>query len=936
MAFDPDAYLANQAAATPVSSNGFDPDAYLVKQNLDHYEQIQAKYGDIPNQIVGGAEALARVPTLGGSDWLLKNVAGVPTEDIRGREEANPVTNFIAGMYGAGAMLHAIPIAGAVEAGAAGLGAAPTVARVAGMATEGGLLGAGNIVSDASLGDVNINSEKIMGDIGTGMLLGGGLGLVSKGLESIPGLMKRSMSGAAEGFANAMNEAAGPSTLEGLANAAEGDIPIANFEVGKSPKTHAEMEKIVSDIEKYSGQDSINTAPGYEEYKDALATVGNDMAVPPTAEHEAAHKNLEAMLDYKTKAVEPGKAGEIRRKYNNAMKWDLNRLSDQYINEVAPGYEATENAAEAGSRVSDTLENIIKKNRDEVGKQVGEIKSTPVNDVNHLPGIVDYLTGSAKGDIGNPKLSNIFDTTGTEIKLKPYSGGMPVEEVTYNKIKSMVEGLKKDPTNFEDLWNWRKKLDSGVNMMEKGSASSELLNAKKAMMEYMEDTLQNVAPEMQVRDTMRKYAINEENANYLERKLGVDLGNWKAERFNKADESILKTIFRDSKSVQAIKDILPPEEFQKVLKDFLTISKAESTDLGVFSSNKFNSKIGDAKKGGYSLSEAFADRPELYKKLKAATNLARFIPDAKPINPSNTAPTLMKMMGDLLTSPTKYGFDQTVGFLKGKLTEAQDLAELNARLADQASKTTKLDGLQSILKSADKKLEAMSKKVFSNVYTRGAIAPAVKAISDKEFTERTEKIKNYASNDQAMIDHMHENVGSLSDAAPNITQSLQMSMVRGVNFLATKIPAPMNQMALSSKYVPSKAQKDKFNNYYSVVDNPMSALDQITKHTLTSETMEALQTVYPSLLGEMRQKLIGNFNPKKAIDLPYQTKINLAKFLGEPLDENMLPMSIMGYQSALMMSSQGQGPGRKKGSMKDLDLAGRTETQSNQTNAEET
>ena len=134
-------------------------------------------------------EAAARGATFGLSDIAEQKLLGVPQEAIRGRKEAfqeeHPIASGAANVAGgAGTLLLTGGLAGPAEALVGGEGLA---ASALGAGAEGAAFGAGSAISDASLGDPNLNAQKVAADIGLGAILGAGLGAGAHGMSSVLG-----------------------------------------------------------------------------------------------------------------------------------------------------------------------------------------------------------------------------------------------------------------------------------------------------------------------------------------------------------------------------------------------------------------------------------------------------------------------------------------------------------------------------------------------------------------------------------------------------------------------------------------------------------------------------------------------------------------------------------------------------------------------------
>lgn len=172
------------------------------------------------------------------------------------------------------------------------------------------------------------------------------------------------------------------------------------------------------------------------------------------------------------------------------------------------------------------------------------------------------------------------------------------------------------------------------------------------------------------------------------------------------------------------------------------------------------------------------------------------------------------------------------------------------------------------------------------------------------YEEKTARIRELATNPDALVSHLSENTEGIQEAAPSITQGLHSAMSNGVAFLNSKIPQASDQMPMAHDYQPSHGQKTQFGRYFDAVNDPISLLDHVKKGTLSAEHLEAAQSVHPQLLDEMRKKVIEHMDPGSDKNLSYPVKMSLAKFLGQPLDGTMTPQSILSNQAALNLSAQ--------------------------------
>lgn len=249
----------------------------------------------------------------------------------------------------------------------------------------------------------------------------------------------------------------------------------------------------------------------------------------------------------------------------------------------------------------------------------------------------------------------------------------------------------------------------------------------------------------------------------------------------------------------------------------------------------------------------------------------------------------------------------------------------------------KLQVIGNMVSGIDKKLVSMSKSIFSK---SNAMIPSLESAAGG-YDGKVERLQELAGNPETLMNHLQKNTGGIYESAPHISDGIHSSMINSIQFLNSKIPKSMNETPLAPKFKPSNGQKQKFDRYYKIVNDPLSAMGQIKNGSLNGETMEALNATHPQLLDEMRKHIISNFNTEKAKELPYATIQSLSMFLGQPLDSSMLPSVMIANQQALQNPVQSQSNQKimnAQPSQKDiekLDVAGRSKTQTNQEETDE-
>lgn len=220
---------------------------------------------------------------------------------------------------------------------------------------------------------------------------------------------------------------------------------------------------------------------------------------------------------------------------------------------------------------------------------------------------------------------------------------------------------------------------------------------------------------------------------------------------------------------------------------------------------------------------------------------------------------------------------------------------------------TKLKVVGDILQKSGDAISAGTKSIFTNNSTRGAISNLSSNLSNSKYNKNIKTLNKLNNNPNEIINHLTNNTNALAEAAPNITSSIHSTMIRGLDFLNSKMPKPSSSLPLSSNWEPSNSQKAEFNKYYDAVDNPMNSIKQIKNGTLSNQTMEALYNVHPDLLKQMQSEVIENMSSNKLKSLNYPTKISINKFLGpQVLSSSLNPQVILSNQASFNLPAQTQ------------------------------
>ncbi len=919
------AYLATKPSATnteepiPVDDAQraqFDPQQYLTQKRIDQYNALQSQYGSTGQQALAGLEAFGRGASLGTSGLLETKLGLTTPEAMAGRAEANPYTSGLGNIAGGAALIGVTGgLSAPVEAGLVGAGAKGILPRVIGHAAEGATFGAGNVVSDYSMGDPNLNGQKILADIGFGAALGGGLGALSKGIEALPAMLRKAPAEIAPTGAvsaeQALNEAGlgAPdvplTAAEEMTQAGDPNAPKFRDSVPLESLDEADRAPIVDGLN--------NLKPEAPLISDSAKTLGTIAPEGSLIADEPTQKMIHALNQ------SPSPTGIASNRLYNAA-WE--KGSQTMAETLGEGSDLS--LAQAGDQAKELLSNAVSERYQPVKDLYDKIETVypqiPVaNKAGAQNAILDLIDehGLVKGtpeydtvekfgnrlnDIDRLQQLQNFRTalnrnTGPENSFIAEQIRDRIDDLEHSSIKSFASSLE-DPEAQKGMLGLSDQLDQARGMYSDfrgtiGKIGKVLWGNKKIY--GAQDFLNKIADETPEKVANRLFSKN--NARALE---------YMHENFPEVTQTL--------------------SAYEKA-----KLRAASLTD-GKFSAKKFNNQYA----GISPEMKNVIFTPEEQKVFDAGK--VYFDHFLKNFNPSGTAGTqaYIEYMKHPVASAANWGKDILLSqYIKHKVNLSPEQFEQAQFQANQASKLKAING---ILNRTTDRIKDGVAAIFSPTSkntVRGAFLSGTTQMSDKDYDKNTAIINQYASNPQKMMDDISENTNSLHNAAPNITRGYQTSYLKGVQYLQSKIPKPVSTYPLSAKWEPTQAQKNQFIQSFNTVNDPIHSLQQIKNGSLSNETMEALNAVHPDLLQSMRQQIVESMDTEQAKKLPYGQKVALSKFMGQPMDGSLTPQAIMSNQTALnsnlsQQSLPKQGRKSTQAGLAKLNLSNRTQTLSEQ------
>lgn len=924
------------------------PEALQSGYRIPGQEQVtehenQKKYGEgFGNEAKAAAAALARTASFGASDVALTHPLSplgpslVDPNTLKQLEERNTVGD-IAGTIGAfalpfdsavtavGKLGEAVteaagPMAAKIAASLANPETSPIVAKILasvgetgaktlGSAVEGAVYGAGNAVTEHALGDPDANGENLLHNVGYGALFGGGMGSVL----GITGETYKALKG---------------TFGKDIANAATKDAIIENAALHPTPQmiepptSLEEIERHIANAAKEGYGEELPAKGRLLETNDILAGESQYPA------HSLQVQSLTSPLlrdSYKVALENPQSVdGQTLRTYEAVQKREASdKLLPKFIQDIAPEEKLISDPVEAGNHAVNTFVKQYNTEKETLSPFFKEFDKKAINLSADPTAVLTTIDKSL------PEAAQYIVKDPEGYSIAKYSPKMPFSKDTHEAIKSLLDTLN-DPAGvtIADLRNVRESLRDKVNFLSAPRVSREISGLRRSIMDLMQDEVDKLAPGEAVeglnhplkspltdtRELFKRYAQNEEKRAIIEQIMGGSISDKASFAREIKPEEVLNRLFGNTISVKAAKEILGAD-FNKIAANYIKQKVGGVTDVtkNGFSSNKFATFL---KQKAPELEEALAQNPDQLNKIRAVTDKMRILPDSPSINPSGTAKaTLLQKMQNLGGYLGKDGITSIPGKVLGALGEAYDEMKQhsefnrilrsgsNANSEEQlVNKTRQYGALSKIERMQQATANTISKgaKALFTVGDKTKVVLSQKLIPKEEQQKKYDKLqthlKEMTGNPELFIDALSKSTQDLQAIAPDINGSLNNAAVRATQFLRSKLPAQDPSSTLTAPYKPSGTELAIFNRYVHAVNHPLDILKELKNGTITKESLETVQTVYPKLVGQIQKAISDNLNEKNVAKMPYQQKLMISAFLGMDISNTLHQQNIASAQ----------------------------------------
>lgn len=182
---------------------------------------------------------------------------------------------------------------------------------------------------------------------------------------------------------------------------------------------------------------------------------------------------------------------------------------------------------------------------------------------------------------------------------------------------------------------------------------------------------------------------------------------------------------------------------------------------------------------------------------------------------------------------------------------------------------------------------------------------------------------------RAHVDEMQQNPSQLMDIGghighylPQHQTALAATSQNAINYLVASKPLPTQAGPLDFKVPPSASQEAAYERTLGIAEQPLVILQHLQNGTLHPKDMKDVQTLYPSLVPLIKQKVNNSLinHMSKEHQVPFKMRGGLSFLMGQPMDSSFTPQGIQSIQATFIPANpppQGQqGGATKKGTSK--------------------
>ena len=473
--------------------------------------------------------------------------------------------------------LKALPMAGSLIGGAIG-GTAGLASPIPGGAALGAVGGSGlGAVAGTSLqqaGESLLFNEKPasreeqlkelgsqglsgltaeMGGQSIGPLLSAGKRLLGRGSSKATSSAEAIGKQAAE--ANAIADAKG--SVQTTVGPSSAEVSGKLFE--KTPPRNIEELRNVAIPE---GVDTLQSATRLKE----IQTIVPDLELKPLGYHYKQLENPKAMKEVKIQFENlPVEDAKKIASYNMGMLNESQTKLGETLKNITG--EAPKNISDQGSKFIEQIKSLYKKEKFDLGPAFDRMQKT------------SPLTNAEVSDlkvalIQNSKLAPLMDITAEgQVNLLSNRPRTGLSQQEYGPLKEVMDDLSK-PVSFKEIQNIRDFLRKSVDHSNP-KATREIEKVGSVLLDQLESMASKKAPEM--RETFKRYAINERAKLNIEKIIGGQLENIDS-MYNANPDKIVNRILSNPNYVEIVKQYAGEGPIKEMTGAYINTALEKSFD----------------------------------------------------------------------------------------------------------------------------------------------------------------------------------------------------------------------------------------------------------------------------------------------------------------------------------------------------------------------
>lgn len=844
----------------------------------DHYDresaQIRQRAAEAPGAAFAGG--MARTMSGGLSDVVVPKIAEVVSggaiTDAEGRQllddtyKQSPIATGGGEMAGLLVPNPISKVGGAVTGATKAAGVVSRVApKVLAGAAEGATFGLTQGISEAALGDNKEVLDNLISHVGTGMLLGGGLGAAFSGLETVSPFLKDKLGKAADKGSDLVRGA----IRSGSGNAMKAVLSIAGQKeagvIAKDLATHPEVmrllqegrikeaEAFVADANVARSEFAKQTKRAEKDLAQKFATMEKPVQHEITRGLEQTGGDMRQALDdlyARTKLADDDLDQLLATPaYSTAPHNQVQELESRVQKmitdlEVAPG----KGTRPAARELKDALVSTFAKTEFTLADEMRAYKNfrNVARQMESRPGVGE-LASKFRSDIDEMVMTHPDQvlTDMYERVIKPQDAMDALHDVVSKTIK--------DP-NYS-------KLGAVLTSPEKFEAIRPML-----------EDLSSYAPEIaKFQNTV---------GSYQER------------------QSILRAARdRISEAKQASVD-------GKVsLDDMEEIFKLVTPKRG-----DIMSKIDDVKRASEILRNA-QDADPLTAGILFQRAMGKDVSSMEKLLPLRDKMAAYQRLKDMNIEP---GIGRTAATYVGGLVGGPAGAALANGAVTALSPVKALKTLAAVDSAASKGaalFKAAAGRLIDGI-SSGPVRRVTQAAMSSP-TDRRNQYKKLAVQLPRMQDPEHL-TNMLADATagvpgmPSLKLEMQARLATASGFLQSKLPVDytVGTSPFGSQFEPSDQEVETFMRYAAAVDKPLEVIDRMSEGTVTPEEIEALKMVHPDLYARLQRTVMDGIIAKGS-EIPYSSKLMLSSIFDMPTDYTLQPEFVAEMQDFFADQDQG-------------------------------